>query len=75
MFPFFSGFVLTLPVSTAIMQDVFSAMKLVEKRWVHSGMEDKFLAYNLVIYIEKELAKSFTELIIMDEFYDLNNHH
>lgn len=38
-------------------------------------MKDEFLANNLVTYIEKELAKSFKELMIMDEFYDLNNHH
>jgi hypothetical protein len=60
--------VLTLPVSTATTERAFSAMKLVKTR-LRSKMEDEFLADNLVIYIEKEIAKDFTTEMIMDEFY------
>jgi hypothetical protein len=51
--------VLTLPVSTATTERAFSAMKLVKTK-LRSKMEDEFLADNLIVYIEKEIAKDFT---------------
>jgi hypothetical protein len=60
--------VLTLHVSTATTELAFSTMKLVKTR-LRSRMEDEFLADNLVVYIEKEIAKDFTTEMIMDEFY------
>jgi len=64
--------VLTLPVSTATTERAFSAMKLVKTR-LRSRMEDEFLSNNLVVYIEKEIAKDFTTVMIMDEFYSMKD--
>ncbi|XP_059436119.1 uncharacterized protein LOC132169046 [Corylus avellana] len=64
--------VLTLPVSTATTERVFSAMKLVKTR-LRTRMEDEFLADHLVVYIEKEIAKNFTSEMIMDEFYSISD--
>ncbi|XP_072080836.1 uncharacterized protein [Arachis hypogaea] len=59
--------VLTLPVSTATTERVFSAMKIVKTR-LRSKMADEFLADNLVIYIEKELAAIFDTNSVIDDF-------
>jgi hypothetical protein len=64
--------VLTLPVSTATTEQAFSAMKLVKTR-LRSRMEDEFLADNLVVYIEKEIAKDFITEMIMNEFYSMKD--
>ena len=48
--------VLTLPVSTAMTERAFSAMKLV-KTTLRNKMEDGFLVDCLVIYIERELLE------------------
>ncbi|XP_062166924.1 uncharacterized protein LOC133873208 [Alnus glutinosa] len=64
--------VLTLPVSTATIEQAFSAMKLVKTR-LRSRMEDEFLADNLIVYIEKEIAKDFTTEMIMNEFYSMKD--
>ena len=63
---------LTLPVSTATTERAFSAMKHVKIR-LRNRMEDDFLADNLVVYIEKEIAKNFTVEMIMDEFYSMKD--
>ena len=65
--------VLTLPISTATTKRAFSTMKLVKSR-LHIRMEDEFLADHLVVYIEKEIAKTFTSEMIMDEFYSIKDH-
>jgi len=36
-------------------------------------MEDEFLVDNLVVYIEKEIAKNFMTEMIMDEFYSMKD--
>ncbi|XP_016192167.1 uncharacterized protein LOC107633046 [Arachis ipaensis] len=59
--------VLTLPVSTATTERAFSAMKIVKTR-LRSKMTDEFLADNLVIYIEKEIAATFSADSIIDDF-------
>jgi len=64
--------VLTLPVSTATTERAFSAMKLVKTR-LRSRIEDEFLVDNLVVYIEKEIAKDFTTEMIMNEFYSMKD--
>ena len=64
--------VLILPVSTATTERAFSAMKHVKIR-LRNRMEDDFLADNLVVYIEKEIAKNFTVEMIMDEFYSMKD--
>jgi hypothetical protein len=62
--------VLTLPVSTATTERVFSAMKIVKTR-LHNKMEDEFLGDNLLIYIERKIAKSFDSELILDDFVSL----
>ena len=65
-------FVLTLQVSTATTERAFSAMKLLKTRLLNR-MEDKFLANNMIVYIEKEIAGNFTIEMIIDEFYSMKN--
>ena len=65
--------VLTLPVSTATTKRAFLAIKLLKTR-LHNRMEDEFLADNMIVYIEKEIAGNFTIEMIMDEFYSMKNH-
>ena len=64
--------VLTLPVFTATSERAFSAIKHVKTR-LRNRMEDEFLAENLVVYIEKEIAKNFIVKMIMDEFYSMKD--
>ena len=63
---------LTLPVSTATTKRAFSAMKLLKTK-LRNRMEDEFLADNMIVYIEKEIAGNFTIEMIMDEFYSMKN--
>ena len=63
---------LTLPVSTATTKRTFSAMKLLKTR-LCNRMDDEFLAHNMIVYIEKEIAGNFTIEMIMDEFYSMKN--
>ena len=63
---------LTLPVSTATIERAFSAMKLLKIR-LRNRMKDEFLADNMMVYIEKEIARNFTIEMIMDEFYSMKN--
>ena len=63
---------LTLPVSTATTERVFSAMKLL-KTSLRNRMEEEFLADNMIVYIKKEIARNFIIEMIMDEFYSMKN--
>ncbi|KAJ1273220.1 hypothetical protein BS78_06G262800 [Paspalum vaginatum] len=60
--------VLTLPVSTATTERVFSAMKLVKTR-LRNKMEDGFLRDCMVIYIEREIAIQIKTGSIIDDLY------
>jgi hypothetical protein len=62
--------ILTLHVSTATTEQVFSAMKIVKTR-LRNRMEDDFLANYLIVYIEKEIAERFTIDMIIDDFYSM----
>jgi hypothetical protein len=62
--------VLTLPVPTATTEQAFSAMKIVKTR-LHNKIEDEFLTDNLVVYIEREISKSFNLDLILDDFVSL----
>ena len=64
--------VLILPVSTSTTNRAFSAMKLLKTR-LRNRMEDGFLADNMIVYIEKEIAGNFTIEMIMDKFYSMKN--
>ena len=58
---------LTLPVSSATTERVFSTMKIVKTR-LHSKMEDEFLINSLITYIEKDISKLFDDDSIIDAF-------
>jgi len=45
-------------------------MKIIKTR-LRNKMEDEFLADNMIIYIEKEIAENFSSDSIIDEFRDL----
>ncbi|KAK4557712.1 hypothetical protein RGQ29_007467 [Quercus rubra] len=62
--------VLTLLVSTATTERAFSAMKLV-KTELRNKMEDDFLNDSLMLYIEKDIASTFSLDSIVDDFEDL----
>ncbi|CAH9082679.1 unnamed protein product [Cuscuta europaea] len=61
---------LTLPVSTTTTERAFSAMKIIKTR-LHNKMEDEYLADNLVVYIEREIAKTFDSKAVIEEFISL----
>ncbi|XP_016690789.1 uncharacterized protein [Gossypium hirsutum] len=64
--------ILTLPVSTASSERVFSAMKIVKTR-LRSKMEDDFLRSSLVVYSEKEIAEKFDINEIIDDFSEVKD--
>ena len=64
--------VLTLPISTATTERAFLTMNLLKTR-LRNRMEDEFLADNMIVYIEKEIAGNFTIEMIIDEFYSMKN--
>ncbi|XP_071741374.1 uncharacterized protein [Rutidosis leptorrhynchoides] len=59
--------VLTLPVSTATSERAFSAMKIMKTR-LRCSMGDDYLKSCLILYIEREIADSFTSDDITDDF-------
>ncbi|KDO67758.1 hypothetical protein CISIN_1g039693mg [Citrus sinensis] len=64
--------VLILPVSTATTERAFSAMKLI-KTTHQNKMENEFLSYCMVIYIEREIADNIDSDAIIDKFSFLKN--
>ena len=62
--------ILTLPVSTATTERAFSAMKICKNR-LRNKMADEFLADSLVVYIEKEIAQTFSSEYVVDVFKNL----
>ena len=62
--------VLTLPVSTATTERAFSAMKVVKTN-LRNKMENNFLTDSLMLYIEKDIASTFSLDSIVDDFEDL----
>ena len=62
--------VLTLLISTATTEHAFSAMKIVKtKLW--NKIEDDYLGSYIITYIEKEIAQTFDDDSIIDEFCDM----
>ena len=59
--------ILTLPVSTATTEHVFSAMKCVKTR-LRNRMEDDYLTNFLITYIEKDIARGLYTNSIIDVF-------
>ena len=62
--------VLTLPISTATTKQAFSAMKVVRTN-LRNKMENDFLTDSLMLYIEKDIASTFSLDSIIDDFEDL----
>ncbi|XP_022847532.1 uncharacterized protein LOC111370053 [Olea europaea var. sylvestris] len=60
--------VLTLPVSTAIVERAFSAMKHVKTK-IRNKMDDDFLTDCLTLNIEREFSMNLDLDSIIDEFY------
>ena len=61
---------LTLPVSTASAERVFSILKITKTR-LRNKMEDEFLANNLVVHIEGEIARDYSYEDIITDFQNL----
>ena len=62
--------VLTLPVSIATTERAFSAMKVVKTNF-RNKIENDFLMDSLILYIEKDIASTFSFDSIVDDFEDL----
>ena len=62
--------VLTLPVSTATTERAFLAIKVVKTN-LRNKMENDFLTDFLMLYIEKDIASTFSLDSIVDDFEDL----
>ncbi|KAG2703961.1 hypothetical protein I3760_06G161100 [Carya illinoinensis] len=62
--------IFTLPISTATSERAFSSIKIVKTRF-RNKIDDEFLANNLVVYIEREIAKNFDLDSILDDFFCL----
>ena len=63
-------FVLTLLVFTATTKQTFSAMKVIKTNF-RNKMENDFLTDSLLLYIEKDIASTFSLDSIVDDFEDL----
>ncbi|RWR76195.1 zinc finger MYM-type protein 1-like protein [Cinnamomum micranthum f. kanehirae] len=63
---------LTLPVATATVERVFSAMKIVKNR-LHNRMEDEWMNDCLLAYIEKGIFNSIDDEAIMQRFQNMKN--
>ena len=61
---------LTLPISTVTTEQAFSAMKVIKTNF-RNKMENDFLTDSLLLYIEKDIASTFSLDSIVDNFEDL----
>jgi len=59
--------VLVLPVTTAIVERVFSGMKIV-KTSLHNRMGDQYMSNSLICYVEKEKILKVTNAAVVDRF-------
>jgi hypothetical protein len=66
--------IMTLPVSTATTERSSSAMKTF-KTVLKNMMEDEFLADNMLVYIERDIAQGFTFGSIAADFESLKEHN
>jgi len=64
--------ILTLSIFIGITKQAFSAIKHV-KTVFRNKIEDGFLAYFMMIYIERELAENIDSDSIIDEFYSIRH--
>jgi hypothetical protein len=61
---------LTLSVSTVTTEGAFSVMKIVKTR-LRNKIEDEFLMDSLMLYIEREIAATFSIDSIIDDFRNM----
>ena len=61
---------LTLPVATATIQRIFSAIKYI-KNELRNQMEDQLMNDYLIMYIEKDVACSIDNETIMQRFQNM----
>lgn len=61
---------MTLPVSMATTEHVFSIMTIIKAR-LRDKMKVDFLSDYMIVYIEKENAEEFTTYIIIDDFHSM----
>ncbi|TYG95600.1 hypothetical protein ES288_A11G280800v1, partial [Gossypium darwinii] len=59
---------------TNVKDRAFSVMKIVKTR-LHNKVEDEFLTYNLVVYIEREIVETFDSDSIFSNFIYLKESH
>ena len=64
--------ILTLSIFIGTTKQAFSAIKHV-KTVFRNKIEDEFLAYFMMIYIERELAEDIDSDSIIDEFYSIRH--
>ena len=62
--------VLTLSISTVIIERAFSAMKVVKTN-LHNKIENDFLTNSLMFHIEKDIVLTFSLDSVIDDFEDL----
>ena len=63
-------FVLILFISTTTIEHAFLVMKIVKTK-LKNKMEDDYLGSYMITYIEKEIAQTFDDDSIIDEFCDM----
>ena len=61
---------LTLPVSIASAERVFSILKIIKTR-LRNKMKDEFLANSLLVHIEGEIARGYSYEDVISDFQDL----
>ena len=64
--------ILTLSIFIATTKQAFSAIKHV-KTVFRNKIEDEYLEYFMMIYIERELAEDIDSDSIIDEFYSIRH--
>jgi hypothetical protein len=62
--------ILTLSMFTAIIERAFSIMKVVKSK-LRNKMNDEFFVNSLVVYIKREIVKSFNLDSILDDSFSL----
>ena len=62
--------VLTLPVSTTTIEQIFSAMRIVKTKLCNK-MNDDFLTDTLITYIERDTAKKISMESVIYDFRDM----
>ena len=62
--------IMALPVSTATIERYLSAMKIIKNK-LRNKMEVEFLASTMMIYIERDIATSFSSDSIIEDFKSL----